>query len=498
VTCTAQSSQASDLHLFVYSFPVGQTNPSFTQVADTPLNYVRTGTWAPWNSTNHDQPWGRDIEFDEAGNMYVGLANRFADMSNGNTTSLFVVTAGDTIHAIPTGVGTFTFSGLSPEFIDDDTGHQENDHGTLALVLGTGELVAPALIGNLIDGVRHYNSAVGHNGLEPSPGKPVSYFGLLQTDRNAITAGDPFGKTNGLGDIEALCNPAPIELGNRIWKDGNCNGIQDPNEAGISNVTVLLFKNGLQVGTSTTNANGEYLFNASNVSGGLVPNMAYEIHIAKAQATLSGLMLTKTDADSSLNGDARDSDAAMVGNDAVISLTTGEAGANNHTLDAGFCAEPIKCDTICFRSPQYWLLNLNHLPQGTVLIAGVNGNQSVSTSNVNAIKLALKGNALGFGTLSPQQQFNQEFVTAQLNLLAAGGGGSPVSYNVMWANLSCYGIKFNPVTLSNGVTLTVDSMVKELWMQTAFAAHGNNQTDFTRLAGIFDLLNGNNLGIGCN
>ena len=42
-----------------------------------------------------------------------------------------------------------------------------------------------------------------------------------------------FGKTNGLGDIEAMCNAAPFQVGNRVWNDTNGNGRQDPGEANI-------------------------------------------------------------------------------------------------------------------------------------------------------------------------------------------------------------------------------------------------------------------------
>src|SRR5262249_24772434 len=39
---------------------------------------------------------------------------------------------------------------------------------------------------------------------------------------------------------------------------------------------------------------------------------------------------------------------------------------------------PIKCDTICFRSSTYFLLRLDFLPSGSILIGGVNLNNPVS------------------------------------------------------------------------------------------------------------------------
>ncbi len=153
-------------------------------------------------------------------------------------------------------------------------------------------------------------------------------------------------------------------------------------------------------------------------------------------------------------------------------------------------AKSNKCDTICFRSPQYYLLNLNSLPGGTVLIAGANNNQPVSTTNRTAIALALRGNATGFG-LTPLQRFNQEFVAAQLSINSAGGSGSPVVFNVFWSMLSCYNINFAPVMLSNGVTLSPASMLNDLFEQAQLAIRQNRTADMAQLALIFDLLNGN-------
>jgi protocatechuate 3,4-dioxygenase beta subunit len=49
-------------------------------------------------------------------------------------------------------------------------------------------------------------------------------------------------------------------VGNFVWQDNNGNGIQDPGELGVPNVTVNLLSNGVVVGTTTTNNFGEYSF----------------------------------------------------------------------------------------------------------------------------------------------------------------------------------------------------------------------------------------------
>jgi len=170
--------------------------------------------------------------------------------------------------------------------------------------------------------------------------------------------------------------------------------------------------------------------------------------------------------------------------------SAGSASCSFTVTMAAMMAKSNKCDTICFRSPQYYLLNLNSLPGGTVLIAGTNNNQPVSTTNRTAIALALRGNATGFG-LTPLQRFNQEFVAAQLSINSAGGSGSPVVYNVFWSMLSCYNINFASVTLSNGVILSPASMLNDLFEQAQLAIRQNRTADMDKIALVFDLLNGN-------
>jgi hypothetical protein len=111
--------------------------------------------------------------------------------------------------------------------------------------------------------------------------------------------------------------------------DTDSDGIQDANEMGIASVRVELWKAGAFDSFTTTDANGQYIF--PNV----LPNTAYEIKILAANIP-SGKSLTLKDATSTGAADVADSDASLVGTDAVIAYTTGSAGQNNHTLDFGF------------------------------------------------------------------------------------------------------------------------------------------------------------------
>jgi hypothetical protein len=149
---------------------------------------------------------------------------------------------------------------------------------------------------------------------------------------------------------------------------------------------------------------------------------------------------------------------------------------------------PSKCSGICFRTPQYWLITLNRPPNIPVLIGGSNFN--IPTNDLQAIRLALRGNVFGVGSLTPLQQLNRQYVAAQLSLNSAGG--VPVAVNALWSEFRCYGgglAFFTPVTLSNGFTFTTHSMFKDLFMQAEFAIRENRTGDMLLLARFFELLN---------
>lgn len=180
----------------------------------------------------------------------------------------------------------------------------------------------------------------------------------------------------------------------------------------------------------------------------------------------------------------------------TVTCTATDTSGNQNSCAFKVTVETVKCHTICFRSPQFYLLNLNNLPRGEVLIGGVNSNVEVSTNNIGAIRLALQGNALGFGTLTPLQQLNQEFVAAQLSLEFAGGDGSPVAFDALWSPLHAYGLNLGPIPLSNGFTFTRDSMLKDVFMQARSAIFEDRKPDMVLIANLLDLLNGDNpLGV---
>ena len=62
-----------------------------------------------------------------------------------------------------------------------------------------------------------------------------------------------------------MCN-----IGDRVWLDADCDGLQDAGEAGVAGVTVTLYDgSGNVVNSMVTDANGGYLFTRTASGGSL-------------------------------------------------------------------------------------------------------------------------------------------------------------------------------------------------------------------------------------
>ncbi|MEV7004236.1 SdrD B-like domain-containing protein [Streptomyces sp. NPDC093982] len=393
--CSGESTGSKDdLRAVVYSF--NPTTGQFTgKVMDQPLNFPRGGLkffglppgtctgmgWYPWTSARpmsqdgqacagdqiqNPEPWLADITFETNGDMVVGFADRFTDRAGYNlpatsagwpaTTAynggdinracrggnhMFVLdgNGGCTNHATPANSG-----GQSPNMLEfypgdvtvvnNPTGqdaHQEISSGGLALSKVETTLPFVAL-----------------DPFETVTGSGVRWVDRFSGNSNQNTDGlmlhGLFGKTRGIGDLEVLCDEAPLQLGNRVWFDTDQDGIQDPGEKPVVGATVNLYDaDGNKIGTATTNARGEYYFDSTVVKNVRPEDLKYgQTYTVKMDnpddyedgGVLDGWASTKPGAG---DNDEIDSSGEPDGDPfPSVQVTPMGAGRNDHSLDFGF------------------------------------------------------------------------------------------------------------------------------------------------------------------
>ena len=218
--------------------------------------------------------------------------------------------------------------------------HDEVSLGTLLQLPGQGEVLALVFDpvpdnnddGFFDGGVRRMSNVTG------------SWTQSYRIYAGETSSTDNFGKAAGLSEPVAQCNPAPIEIGNRVWNDTDKDGTQDAGETsltGLPGLTVQLLSGGTVIATTTVSATGTYLFSSNSVTA-LQPNTSYQVRLVlptNAQAISTSLAGARTTVDS---------DANPAG---VISLTTGNYGENNHTYDIGVVtcttAATLTSSTVC-------------------------------------------------------------------------------------------------------------------------------------------------------
>lgn len=111
----------------------------------------------------------------------------------------------------------------------------------------------------------------------------------------------------------------PARIGDLVWSDTNLDGIQDSGEAGVPNVIVRLYRNGVLRGSTSTDANGNYSFNRLP-EGDYIVRVMPPIHYRISPQGAGSDPAADSDIDRSS------------GRTAAISLSAGDDVA---TLDAG-------------------------------------------------------------------------------------------------------------------------------------------------------------------
>ncbi len=369
--------------------------------SDLPLAAVRAD-----NVIVFPQPILSDIEFDPIGNMYLNIMDRLGHQLSYNSYKPLRISLGDDEEIKPEVRGeilkachisgefilegkggcTINYSDMNDsdsvgkqklfghavaagEFFDDDAGNgasTESGKGALLLLMGSNELVSLVLDPHPAEKVGGpYFYTQGINTFSLDDGSMTNWYSVNYSKSTGLS-----GKTSGLGDIELLTKPAPIEIGNRVWQDDDGNGLQDAGEAGISGVTITLAcgeGEDKKTASTITNNKGQYYFsNAISVVDGVTSASFMEAGkscVLSADMAGLGMSLTIPNADNKSDNNALtdllDSDAmagtltttdtstdtSTVTVKAEIAITLGQAGENNHSVDFGFKPECI-IDTV--------------------------------------------------------------------------------------------------------------------------------------------------------
>ena len=359
-------------------------------------NWTDTGAGETAGDLSYAQPIVSDIDFADDGSMIIAMMDRFGHqigynnyraIASGGAYDHTVANqvrgnaAGDILYACKVGgsfvlegdasgncavndPGTATLPGVD-QYTDDGPngggeyfyndffaiggfagfqGHYETSGGSIAVLPGSNQVIGTAYDPDTVE-------FTGNNDIFTAG--TVTFNTATAAQENALRVVQDqaftFGKAYGLGDLALACDAAPLEIGNYVWLDSDNDGAQDPSEAPIPSLIVELYKGGTLVASTTTDSNGEYYFSSNSVGNqtwtgdtGLISTTAYEVRIDTTQGVLAGYSLTTANAASGTAlPDGADSDASDNGNDAaVISVTTGTAGQNDHSLDFGFAPPP--------------------------------------------------------------------------------------------------------------------------------------------------------------
>ncbi|NBB22306.1 hypothetical protein GVN20_23325, partial [Runella sp. CRIBMP] len=378
VICSGEDGGAvADLSASVFELnnPTAAAAFNTTAVVTLPLTYDKENDPKPWtnnsnpfSTTQEAQRYGTpllsDIEFTDNGDMVLGFMDRSGHQWGEEnrrylktaTTSVTISTSGDILAAglnCSTGAftlennGTFTSangsvlvgsSTLTPEgpggkeFFNDNSvagdPHRESSTGALAVLKGQGEVMSTAFAQNKNSG------DAGTMTLSTTDGSFNDYYQLYYR-------GNPdgiFAKANGLGDIELSGIEAPIEIGNRIWKDTDKDGIQDAGEDGVDGVEIELYEGTTATGSPVQTVTSATL-NGQKGSWFFTNLKANQDYVIKVKTALgAGALATCTAFSPTGAGTTLIDNNTSTG---TITLKTGNAGENNHSFDIGVNEAPV-------------------------------------------------------------------------------------------------------------------------------------------------------------
>jgi uncharacterized repeat protein (TIGR01451 family) len=504
---SAESTQnAANLEAYVFVFDPTTNTFNPTPIFQFSLDYPRgnanafpgtdsvSAAWNPWTpvfknlstattgvlDTIYPQPMFTSMAFDTNGDLVIGLRDRAGDQTGVFTpddpsqpnTLRRGISAGDTLRAAfdPT-TGTFTLenngsvggntsaganNGEGPgggEFYFQDNQPFDNSNrngpgnhdavavGGVAQIPGYPNVAVttfnPARLANLFNrgGVRLFNNTTG---------KTDAAYELYDTTTNI---GQTFAKANGVGDLIALSNAAPVEIGNRVWLDTNHNGIQDADEPGIGGVTVRLYApDGTLLATAVTDDDGNYYFSngpgtstASSIFNiaGLTDNTSgFTIRLDNPAdyepgGPLAGLDPTIVNAGTNPAIDSKG--VAFSPTDVRAAVAVGGPGENDHTFDFGF-VQPV-ADLQLLKSVNNPTPNLGDTITFTVTLNNLGPDQATGVVVRDTLPpgLAFVNSSVSQGAFDP--------ATGLWNVGAVASGGTATLQ--IQATVQAGGIRFN-------------------------------------------------------
>ncbi|WP_080054308.1 SdrD B-like domain-containing protein [Spirosoma aerolatum] len=442
----------------VLSFPLTyQKGASGADVLpDSPTNQARSEFWRPWTSiyqadrnegvVSFPQAWLTDIEFEPTtGDMLIGLRDRFGDQTGyknykpgSNTDLISGIAPGEILRArkcsptdilwtlendgslcsdiTSTSVTQTTTAGPGTgkyywgDRVQNGANHGLSSQGSMAQLGGSAKVAMTAIDPTEIfntGGIKRLINATGAKDGNPTGIDPNPAAGVILYEEDAFG----YGKANGLGDLELACQPAPIEIGNRVWYDKNDNGIQDPGEPPLAGVEVTLRGAGLSSPVSvTTNSAGEYYF--SSAAGTPAPGFVYSLTGLTAggsyslafPASFSTVMLSsRQNMATGPNADNIDSDPNSAG---ILAFVLGQAGQNNFSFDAAYatCAlaltgMPSSCDGTTNRYMVSGTVSFSNVSTGTLTVTdGAVSTTITVPAGTTSVAYSLSGLTTGSGS----------------------------------------------------------------------------------------------------
>ncbi|MCE9564475.1 MAG: carboxypeptidase regulatory-like domain-containing protein [Planctomycetes bacterium] len=385
---TAQATGArAQLRFYIYKLDSALTAGSFTQVLEVDgMTWTRqranppvaTGSadWLAWvgsstsingSFTIYPQPMLTDLSFTPDGNVSIGFRDRAGDQTPPNNSRV----AGDVLRAFINGAGTYQLenNGTDPvtgattagtgqaapmgpgggQWYFQNDFPQYHDHtpiGAILQVPGFADVLSTAFDPIRNDGQTFQGGIRWGNNTTGVLDKAYRIYvdGATRT----------FGKTNGMGGLTYERETAPVEIGNRVWDDANANGIQDPGEADLAGVVVGLYAPGAGpetaapnlLATATTDGNGNYYFssdksrtNTASQIFGLTTLTANTNGYVVAFQPPAGKVPTFPGKGTNREIDSNPTYVTGPGGTFVTAkVDIGEAGRNDHSIDAGFFA----------------------------------------------------------------------------------------------------------------------------------------------------------------